>query len=135
MGASLPLEGRLDALTPEVLRELTALEGCDFATALLHRRIVESERHGPFLRALGEPARPCEPLRLSHPRPLAGFLARRCHARLSTFGPNGGSILLATAPRWPGQLCPAWGADHHLHPSAGERPLLAALLQVLAGGA
>ena len=61
MGASLPLEGRLDALTPEVLRELTALEGCDFATALLHRRIVESERHGPFLRALGEPARAWEP--------------------------------------------------------------------------
>ena len=48
------MDGGLAALTPEVLRELTAREGCDFATALLHRRIVESERHGPFLRALGE---------------------------------------------------------------------------------
>lgn len=47
-------EGGLDALTPEVLRDIAAREGCDFATALLHRRIVESERHGPFLRALGE---------------------------------------------------------------------------------
>ena len=44
----------LDALTPELLRELTAGAGCDFATALLHRRIVESETHGPFLRGLHE---------------------------------------------------------------------------------
>lgn len=43
----------LDALTPDVLRAVTAREGCDFATALLHRRIVESQSHGPFLRALG----------------------------------------------------------------------------------
>ena len=42
----------LDQFTPEVLRELTAREGCDFATTLLHRSIVESERHGGFLRAL-----------------------------------------------------------------------------------
>lgn len=47
-------DGGLDALTPEWLRELTAQEGCDFSTALLHRRIVESERHGPFLRTLRE---------------------------------------------------------------------------------
>ena len=40
----------LAALTSECLRELTAREGCDFATALLHRRIVESDAHGPFLR-------------------------------------------------------------------------------------
>ena len=289
--------GGLDALTPEVLRELTALEGCDFATALLHRRIVESERHGPFLRALGEPretpqvagirvaivpgafhrenprtgadgrvarevaeelgmpveivpvsstgslaenaeticewllarrdaplilvsvskggsdlktalARPDADRVFEHVRgwvnlcgildgtPMAdwllsphllaranrfvyrirgrslGFLtdmqrypgcaldfpltlpahlravhvigfplrrhlrtglARRCHARLSAFGPNDGSILLADAPRWPGQLCPVWGADHYLRPRTSERPLLAALLEVLAG--
>ncbi len=42
----------LAALTPEGLRALTAREGCDFATALLHRRIVESDAHGPFLRRL-----------------------------------------------------------------------------------
>jgi hypothetical protein len=284
------------ALTPERLRELTAREGCDFATALLHRRIVESERHGPFLRALGEPrempqaggiraaivpgafyrenprtgaggcvarevaeqlgmpveiipvsstgslgenaemicewllarrdaplilvsvskggsdlktalARPDEVRVFEHVRgwvnlcgildgtPMAdwllsphllaranrfvyrirgrsldfltdmqrhpgcaldfslrlpahmravhviGFplrrhlrngLARRCHARLAAFGPNDGSILLADVPRWPGQLCPVWGADHYLRPQSGERPLLAALLRVLA---
>jgi hypothetical protein len=44
----------LDSLTPERLRALTASEGCDFATALLHRRIVESDRHAPFLRGLNK---------------------------------------------------------------------------------
>lgn len=290
------MHGGLDALTPEVLRELTAREGCDFATALLHRRIVESARHGPFLRALGE-ARECPlssdirvaivpgafhrenprtgadgravrdvaeqlglpvetipvsgtgslaanaevirqwlfeqrdgrlilvsvskggsdlktalarpeaarvfervigwvnlcgildgtpmadwllspsllalanrfvyrirgrslefladlrrypgcaldfPLKLpGHLRAVqvVGFplrrhlrsgLARRCHARLTAFGPNDGSILLADAPGWPGQLCPVWGADHYLRPQTSERPLLAALLRALA---
>jgi len=288
--------GGLDALTPEVLRDVTAREGCDFATALLHRRIVESERHEPFLRALGarrettltsgirvaivpgafyrenprtgadgRVAREvaaqlglrsalisvastgslaanarviCEWLRaqrdgplilvsvskggsdlktaLAHPdaarifervigwvnlcgilegtpmadwllsphllaranrfvyrirgrsldfltdlqhypgcaldfpltlpahlrtvhvvgfplhRHLRNGLARRCHTRLAAHGPNDGSILLADAPRWPGQLCPVWGADHYLRPPVSERPLLAALLQDLA---
>jgi hypothetical protein len=63
---------------------------------------------------------------------LRNGLARRCHARLAAFGPNDGSILLADVPRWPGQLCPVWGADHYLRPQSGERPLLAALLRVLA---
>ena len=55
-------------------------------------------------------------------------LARRCHARIEAFGPNDGSILLSDAPRWPGQLCPVWGADHYLRPREDVRPLLAALL-------
>ena len=42
----------LDALTPGRLRELTAQEGCDFTTALLHRRIVESDAHSGYLREL-----------------------------------------------------------------------------------
>lgn len=282
----------LFALTPELLRELTAREGCDFATALLHRSIVESEQHGGFLRALNEKfgrvsldftvalvpgafhrenprtgadgrvvrevaaqlglpvvvapvsstgslaenarlladwlagsdrdrlllvsvskggsdvkmalARPdaarvfgrvggwlnlcgildgtpmadwllspswlaranrfvyrvrgrsldfLQDMRrfpgcaldfpLTLPAQLraihvVGFplrhhfhngLARRCHARLESFGPNDGSILLADAPRWPGQLCPVWGADHYLRPREDVRPLLAALLR------
>ncbi|HEV7402878.1 MAG TPA: hypothetical protein VGO11_08135 [Chthoniobacteraceae bacterium] len=41
--------------TPELLVELMRREGSDFATALLHHRIVASEEHGPFLRALREP--------------------------------------------------------------------------------
>lgn len=285
----------LHALTPDRLRELTAREGCDFATALLHRRIVESEAHGPFLRALGNRANgslrrgarlaivpgafyrenprtgadgqlarevaqqlglpvivapisstggltenagvlsewlaaQTKPLilvsvskggsdlkaALAHADaerafervigwvnlcgilngtpmadwllsasllaranrfvyrirgrsldfladmrrypgcvldfPLAlpahlravhvvGFplhhhlhngLARRCHARLESFGPNDGSILLTDAPSWPGQLCPVWGADHYLRPREDVRPLLAALLSTLA---
>lgn len=289
-------DGGLDALTPERLREVTAREGCDFATALLHRRIVESERHGPFLRALGETretsrmtgvrvaivpgafyrenprtgadgrvarevaaqiglpvvlipvsstgsltenarliaewllAHREDPLilvsvskggsdlkiALAQPdaaqvfervvgwvnlcgildgtpmadwllsahllaranrfvyrirgrsldflgdmrrfpgcaldfpltlpahlravhvvgfplrRHLRSGLARRCHSRLESFGPNDGSILLADTPHWPGQLCPVWGADHYLRPRTDERPLLAALLRAFA---
>ncbi len=282
-------DGELEALKPEVLRELTAREGCDFATALLHRRIVESDSHGAFLRTLNEqtPIRDatiaivpgalyrenprtgadgrlarevadtlglpvstapiastgtlaenaatlaewlCEQqqapvilvsvskggsdLKAAFARPDAervfehvigwinlcgildgtpmadwllspsllarvnrfvyrirgrsldfladmqrfpgcaldfslsippwvraihvlGFplrrhlrngLARRCHARLESFGPNDGSILLADTPAWPGQLCPVWGADHYLQPRNDVRPLLAALI-------
>jgi hypothetical protein len=58
-------------------------------------------------------------------------LARRCHARLETYGPNDGSILLSDAPRWPGQLCPVWGADHYLRPRVDVRLLLATLLRHL----
>jgi hypothetical protein len=60
---------------------------------------------------------------------LHNGLARRCHARLESFGPNDGSILLSDAPSWPGQLCPVWGADHYLRPREDVRPLLAALLR------
>jgi len=282
----------LARLTPELLREITAHEGCDFATALLHRTIVESERHGPFLRALSEqshrpplkvtvaivpgafhrenprtgadgrlvrevaaqlglpvivapvastgslggnarliaawlresshqrlilvsvckggsdvkaalarpdagqlfasvggwislcgildgtpmadwllspsllaranrfvyrirgrsldfleelrrfpgcaldfPLNPPASLRVAHVvgfplrRHLRNGLARRCHARLEAFGPNDGALLLADTPRWPGQLCPVWGADHYLRPREDVRPLLAALLR------
>src|SRR5262245_40285319 len=51
----------LDQLTPELLRDLTAREDCDFASTLLHRRIVQSERHGPFLRNLSEARGPSAP--------------------------------------------------------------------------
>ena len=59
---------------------------------------------------------------------LHNGLARRCHARLATFGPNDGSILLSDALCWPGQICPVWGADHYLRPREDVRPLLIALL-------
>lgn len=56
----------LAALTPECLRKLTAQEGCDFATALLHRRIVESEAHGPFLHQLrNERVPPSSPVQVA----------------------------------------------------------------------
>jgi hypothetical protein len=62
---------------------------------------------------------------------LRNGLARRCHDRLKSFGPNDGSIVLGDALPWPGQLCPVWGADHYLRPRVDVRPLLAALLQTL----
>src|SRR5581483_2633428 len=62
-------------------------------------------------------------------RRLRNGLARRCHARLESHGPNDGSIILADALAWPGQLCPVWAADHYLRPPEGERPLLAALFR------
>jgi hypothetical protein len=68
-------------------------------------------------------------------RHLRNGLARRCHARLEAFGPNDGAILLADALRWPGQVCPVWGADHYLRSRHDERPLLAALLRALAAPA
>lgn len=64
---------------------------------------------------------------------LRNGLAQRCHRRLERYGPNDGSILLTGALRWPGQLCPVWGADHYLRPRLDVRPLLAALLARLAG--
>ena len=67
-------------------------------------------------------------------RHLHNGLVRRCHDRLEPFGPNDGSILLADTPRWPGQLCPVWGADHYLRPPEDVRPLLAALLRHFANG-
>ena len=65
-------------------------------------------------------------------RHLHNGLARRCHARLESFGPNDGSILLGDALHWPGQLCPVWGADHYLRPSDDVRPVLAELIRALA---
>lgn len=54
--------------------------------------------------------------------PLIGHLsdnwARRGHARLAPLGPNdGGGILLADCESLPGQIYPAWGADHYLRPA------------------
>jgi hypothetical protein len=59
---------------------------------------------------------------------LRNGLVRRSHARLAAFGPNDGSLLLSDVVRWPGQLCPVWGADHYLQPREDVRSLLGALL-------
>lgn len=65
-------------------------------------------------------------------RHLRGGLARRCHSRIATHGPNDGVILLGRMLSWPGQLCPIWGADHYLRPRADMRPLVGALMAELA---
>jgi hypothetical protein len=58
-------------------------------------------------------------------------LARRCHRRLASFGPNDGSLILADVCASPGLIYPLWGADHYLRPQAHVRELVLALLQYL----
>lgn len=97
----------------DFLTDLRRFPGCalDFPLKL--------PRHLRVVHVLGFPLR----------QHLHNGLARRCHARLEGLGPNDGVILLSDAPRWPGQLCPVWGADHYLRPREDVRPLLAALLR------
>lgn len=42
----------LDDLAPEVVREIAARQGLDFATALLYDRVLNSARHGPTIAAI-----------------------------------------------------------------------------------
>ncbi|MGA8224596.1 MAG: hypothetical protein WB780_23325 [Candidatus Acidiferrales bacterium] len=58
-------------------------------------------------------------------------LARRCHQRLASFGPNDGSLILADVCALPGLIYPLWGADHYLRPQADVRELVLAVLQFL----
>jgi hypothetical protein len=58
-------------------------------------------------------------------------LARRCHRRLASFGPNDGSLILADVCASPGLIYPLWGADHYLRPQADVRELVLAVLQYL----
>jgi len=97
----------------DFLKDLRRFRGCalDFP--------LDPPPHLRVVHVLGFPLR----------RHLHNGLARRCHSRLEAFGPNDGSILLADVSRWPGQLCPVWGADHYLRPRDDVRPLLAALLR------
>jgi hypothetical protein len=107
---------RMRGRSLEFLSDLRRFPGCslDFPLTLpAHLRAIH---------VIGFPLR----------RHLRTGLARRCHARLASFGPNDGSILLADALRWPGQLCPVWAADHYLQPIEDVRPLLAALFGHLA---
>jgi hypothetical protein len=104
---------RIRGRSLDFLRDLRRVPGCALDCPLnlpAHLRVVH---------VIGFPLR----------RHLHNGLARRSHARLETFGPNDGAILLSDAVRWPGQLCPVWGADHYLRPREDVRPLLAALLR------
>jgi len=104
---------RIRGRSLDFLHDLRRFPGCllDFALKL--------PAHLPAIHVVGVPLR----------QHLHNGLARRCHARLEQFGPNDGSILLSDAPRWPGQLCPVWGADHYLRPREDVRPLLATLFR------
>lgn len=50
--ADWPKHRDLDDLAPEVVREIAARHGLDFATALLYDRVLNSARHGPTIAAI-----------------------------------------------------------------------------------
>jgi hypothetical protein len=58
-------------------------------------------------------------------------LARSCHERLASNGPNDGNVLLADVCKLPGSLYPVWGADHYLQPERSVQRLLEAVLRYL----
>jgi len=53
-------------------------------------------------------------------RHLTAPLMQRGHRRLSPFGPNDGTIVLADVLALPGVVYPVWGADHYLRPSGRD---------------
>lgn len=55
--------------------------------------------------------------------------SRFCHRKLSTFGPNDGTILLSDLCAWPGEIYPVWGADHYFRPEALAREVITAILE------
>jgi hypothetical protein len=63
---------------------------------------------------------------------LTTALSRFCHRIMTRFGPNDGSVVLADAIRWPGEIFPVWGADHYFQPPERARGLVRAVLLHLA---
>jgi hypothetical protein len=53
---------------------------------------------------------------------------RRCHRRLSCYGPNDGATMLIDSCKLPGLILPVWGADHYLNAGHSPERLLRALL-------
>jgi hypothetical protein len=50
--AQWPVPGSWRGLTPQLLRQVAAAEGNDFATALVYDRLLRSPEHGPFIRRI-----------------------------------------------------------------------------------
>jgi hypothetical protein len=97
------------------VRTLLALRRQSFAAVHELRR----EAGGP----LSAPVRPPAHLRVMHIigfpliRHLSDDWAQRGHTRIAPLGPNdGGGILLSDCELLPGDVYPAWGADHYLRP-------------------
>jgi hypothetical protein len=62
--AAWPDQPAYTVLTVPVLGEIAAREGCDFATALLYHRLMQSADHGPFIQSIdAQPAGYCQGLR------------------------------------------------------------------------
>lgn len=102
-----------------------------FITDLCHAPgspLREPLRLPPWLRlvsVLGFPLR----------RHLTTPLSRFCHGIIARHGPNDGTVPLADARLWPGELLPVWGADHYFRPPGRAIALLRAVFQHLAGPA
>jgi hypothetical protein len=82
----------LDALTPECLRQVSAEQGNDFATALLYQRLRTSARHGPFIDRVESLS--------ADPRPHAGALVAVVPGALYQESPHTGAdgqLVRATA--------------------------------------
>jgi hypothetical protein len=62
---------------------------------------------------------------------LSNGLARRCHGRLASLGPNDGTLVLADVCALPGLIYPVWGSDHYLRPEKDVSQLVLAVLQYL----
>jgi hypothetical protein len=64
-------------------------------------------------------------------RQLSNGLARRCHRRLTPYGPNDGCLILADVCALPGLIYPIWGADHYLRSGVDMKVLIASILKFL----
>lgn len=64
-------------------------------------------------------------------RHLSNGISRRCHRRLTPYGPNDGCLILADVCALPGLIYPIWGADHYLRSGVDMKELIASILSVL----
>lgn len=62
---------------------------------------------------------------------LSNGMARRCHGRLASLGPNDGTLVLADVCALPGLIYPVWGSHHYLRPEKDVSQLVLAFLQYL----
>ncbi len=94
--AQRPAPASWRGLTPEVLRQVAAAEGSDFATALLYDRLRRSPEHGPFIAQIGAG-------RTKGPRSLAdatlAIVPGACHVDYPHTGADG-ARLRAGAAAW-----------------------------------
>lgn len=103
---------RVLGVSLEFLRDLRREPGC------LLEPELKIPAHLLLLSIVGFPQR----------RHLTSAMARRCHKRLGSYGPNDGVIVLADACALPGLIYPVWGADHYLRSGEDMKRLLRAIL-------
>jgi len=62
---------------------------------------------------------------------MSNGLGRRCHRRLTPYGPNDGCLILADVCALPGHIYPIWGADHYLRSGEDMKELITLNLNFL----